>query len=104
MSFRDVNDRIAAANAVVLGVSRDGVASHDRFVAKYDLPFALLADTDHAVADSYGAWGEKKMYGNLVKGMKRMTFLIDEEGRIEKIWPKVSPHDHGAEVLAALTA
>jgi peroxiredoxin Q/BCP len=86
----------------VLGVSPDGVESHGKFKAKYKLPFPLLADEDHAVAAAYGAWGEKSMYGRKYMGILRSTFLIDEEGRIAHVFPKVKPKGHAAEVLAAL--
>jgi peroxiredoxin Q/BCP len=100
--LRDANEQIEAANATVLGVSPDGVSSHDRFIAKYGLPFVLLADADHAVAERYGAWTERNLYGRKFMGIQRSTFLIDEQGRIEKIWPRVRADGHAAEVLAAL--
>ncbi len=76
--------------------------SHEGFAAKHNLPFALLSDADKKVATAYGAWGEKVMYGKKVMGMIRSTFLIDEKGRIAKVWPKVKPDNHGEEVLAAV--
>lgn len=100
--FRDNWKVIKASGAVVLGVSPDKVASHDKFKAKYKLPFPLLADTDHAVAEAYGAWGEKSMYGRKYHGILRSTFIIDESGLISTIFPKVKPKGHAAEVLAAL--
>ncbi len=100
--FRDSWRAVQAAGAVVLGVSPDDVASHRKFKAKYALPFPLLADTDHAVAEAYGAWGEKSMYGKKYFGILRMTFIIDGAGRIRTIFPKVKPKGHAAEVLAAL--
>jgi peroxiredoxin Q/BCP len=86
----------------VLGVSPDSVKSHDKFKLKYQLPFALLSDPDHQVAEMYGAWGEKKMYGKSYMGILRSTFIIDEEGKILKVFPKVDPKEHSQEVLAAL--
>ncbi len=100
--FRDHWHEVRRAGAMVLGVSPDGVASHQRFKAKYALPFPLLADPDHAVAERYGVWGEKRMYGRAYHGVLRTTFLIDGEGRIAKVFEKVKPAGHAAEVLAAL--
>jgi len=92
-----------AAGAVVLGVSPDNFSSHAKFKKKYDLPFTLVADEDHRIAEAYGAWVEKSMYGRKYWGVARVTFLIDEEGRIARVWEKVSPEGHGEEVLAALS-
>lgn len=103
-NFRDAYGDIQNAHAVVLGVSPDGVASHDRFAAKYQLPFTLLADQDHKVAEQYGSWGEKSMYGKKYVGILRSTFLISREGKIQKIWLKVNPEKHSKEVLQALEA
>jgi peroxiredoxin Q/BCP len=100
--FRDRLPDIESHGAVVLGVSPDGVESHQKFKAKYELPFALLSDLDHAVAEAYGAWGEKKMYGRTYEGVLRTTFLIDEEGVIEKVFAKVRPKGHGDQTLSAL--
>ncbi len=100
--FRDAHDRIAAKNAVVLGVSPDPAKSHEAFIAKFGLPFTLLSDGDHKVAETYGAWGEKNMYGKKTMGILRSTVLIDEQGRILKVFRKVKPADHAEEVLAAL--
>jgi peroxiredoxin Q/BCP len=100
--FRDNWKAVQRAGAVVLGVSPDGIASHQRFRAKYQLPFPLLADTDHAVAEAYGAWGEKSMYGRKYHGILRTTFLIDAEGTVARVFEKVKPKGHAAEVLAAL--
>jgi peroxiredoxin Q/BCP len=79
-------------------------ASHQKFAAKYKLPFTLLADPDHSIADTYGVWGEKKFMGRTYMGVKRITFLIDEKGKIKKIFEKVKPEDHAREVLAAFAA
>jgi peroxiredoxin Q/BCP len=100
--FRDQWSSVKATGAVVLGVSPDSPASHDKFKAKYRLPFPLLADPDHAVAEAYGAWGEKSMYGRKYQGILRSTFIIDEAGRVIVVFPKVKPKGHAAEVLAAL--
>lgn len=103
-SFRDVYDDILDAGAVVIGVSPDPVESHRKFRMKHDLPFVLLSDPDHRVADLYGAWGEKKMYGKTYEGILRSTYIIDETGRIARVFPKVTPAKHSQEVLEALGA
>ena len=100
--FRDLNKDIADAGAVVLGVSVDGLESHDRFIRKFDLNFPLLADEEKTVANAYGSWGEKEVRGETVIGMIRKTFLIDEAGHIQKMWPLVTPEGHAEEVLAAI--
>jgi thioredoxin-dependent peroxiredoxin len=100
--FRDRWSDVKQAGAIVLGVSPDAVASHQKFKQKYQLPFPLLADPAHLVAEAYGAWGEKSMYGKKYKGILRTTFLIDGEGRIARVFEKVKPEGHAAEVLAAL--
>lgn len=100
--FRDSWKSVQAAGAVVLGVSPDPVTSHVKFKAKYKLPFPLLADVDHAVAEAYGAWGEKSMYGRKYFGILRTTFIIDTEGRVARVFQKVKPKGHAGEVLAAL--
>lgn len=97
--LRDRIDEIDAKGAVVLGVSPDNVASHRKFADKYDLPFTLLADPDHAVAEAYGVWKEKSMYGRTFWGNERTTFIIGEDGRIEKVLPKVKPAGHVDQVL-----
>jgi len=100
--FRDHWDRVTAAGAVVLGVSPDGIASHRKFRDKHRLPFPLLVDEDHRVAERYGAWGEKSMYGRKYQGILRTTVLIDAAGRVTRVFTKVRPKGHAAEVLAAL--
>ena len=102
--FRDHLADFEARQAVVLGVSPDSVESHCRFVDKQDLNFTLLADTDHHVAEAYGVWVEKSMYGRKFMGIQRATFLIDGAGKIARVWPKVSPKGHAQEVLEALDA
>jgi peroxiredoxin Q/BCP len=101
-NFRDDYSEIIAAGAVVLGISPDSVRSHDKFKLKYELPFPLLSDPDHEVAELYGAWGEKKMYGRTYMGIIRSTYVIDDEGFIVKVFPKVRPKVHSEEVLAVL--
>lgn len=88
--------------AEVIGVSPDSPASHRKFKTKFDLNFRLLADTDHALADACGVWVEKTMYGNKYMGVERTTFLLDETGKVVKVWRKVKPAGHAAEVLAAI--
>ena len=101
-AFRDRGDEIAALGAVVLGVSPDDVESHQKFTTKFELNFPLLADTDHAVAEKFGAWREKNMYGKKSMGVQRSTFLINAEGTIAKVWKKVSVDGHDQQVLDAL--
>ena len=100
--FRDQNAAYAKADTVVLGVSPDPVKAQAKFRTKFDLPFTLLADEEHAVAEKYGVWVEKSMYGKKYMGVERSTFIINKEGKIAKIFPKVKPAGHAAEVLAAL--
>jgi peroxiredoxin Q/BCP len=100
--IRDVYGEFERAGAVVLGVSPDDPASHVRFKEKFDLPFALLADTDHAVAEQYGAWGEKRNYGKTYMGIVRSTFVIDADGNVKKAMPNVKPATHADDVLAVL--
>jgi peroxiredoxin Q/BCP len=100
--FRDSWAAITGMGVVVLGVSPDGIASHEKFRKKHRLPFPLLSDVEHSVAEAYGAWGEKSMYGRKYHGILRSTFIIDEGGRLAKIFMKVKPKGHAAEVLAAL--
>lgn len=101
--FRDRYADLLAQGVVLLGVSPDSVKSHVRFAQKHDLPFPLLADEDQAVATAYGVWQEKSMYGRSFMGIVRTTFLIDEEGTITRIWPKVKVAGHGDEVLAVVS-
>jgi thioredoxin-dependent peroxiredoxin len=102
-NFRDDYSQILAAGAAVLGVSPDSVKSHDKFKSKFSLPYALVSDPDHRVAELYGAWGEKKMYGKTHMGIIRSTYVIDEEGKILKVFPKVDPKVHSQEILAVLS-
>jgi peroxiredoxin Q/BCP len=96
--------RFDAENAQVLGISPDSVPSHVKFRDKYGLNFPLLADEGHAVADRYGVWQQKSMYGRKYWGNARTTFVIDAEGRIAKVFEKVKPAGHAAEVAAAVAA
>jgi peroxiredoxin Q/BCP len=100
--FRDSNATINERGADVWGVSPQGADSKKAFREKFDLPFTLLADEDHAVADAYGAWVEKENYGKTYWGVQRSTFLVAPDGTIAKVWPKVKPEGHAAQVLAVL--
>lgn len=100
--IRDAWADVKATGAVVLGVSPDAVASHVKFKRKYTLPFTLLADTDHRVAEAFGAWGEKSMYGRKYFGILRSTFVIDPGGTIRHIFRKIQPKGHAAQILATL--
>jgi len=102
-NFRDEHSALTKAGAVVLGVSPDGATSHQKFATKYSLPFPLLSDTEHKVADAYGVWGEKSLYGRKFIGLTRATFLIDAQGNVKQVWPKVKVDGHVAQVLTALT-
>jgi len=97
--FRDYHGDFAKLHTVVLGISPDDVKSHDKFTAKHELPFPLLADPDHQVAESYGVWVLKKMYGKEYMGVQRATFLIDAQGNIAHVWPKVKVAGHVQDVL-----
>lgn len=99
-SLRDNYDALQAQGYNVLGVSKDSVASHSRFAAKYELPFTLLADTDTTLLKSFGAWGEKKMYGKTVEGTIRRTFIFDEAGILVRIIEKVDTKNHASQILA----
>jgi peroxiredoxin Q/BCP len=99
---RDRGAEYAKAGARVIGVSPDEVGAVKKFADKFDLDFTLLADADHAVADAYGTWVEKSMYGKRYMGVQRATFLIDPDGRVARAFPKVSPKTHDDVVLAAL--
>ena len=102
--FRDEHTALKKAGAVVLGVSPDTAKSHVKFAEKHALPFPLLVDEDHAVAEKYGAWGEKSLYGRKFLGIIRSTFLIGPDGKIVETWPKVKVANHVEEVKAALKA
>jgi peroxiredoxin Q/BCP len=98
-SFRDDWSALERAGIVVLGVSPDSAASHERFAKKYGLPFTLVADEDHAIAERYGVWQEKSMYGRTYMGIARTTFVIDKQGRIAHVFEQVKPEGHSGEVL-----
>ncbi len=102
-NFRDEHSALEKAGAVVLGVSPDTTRSHEKFANKFSLPFPLLADTEHKVAEAYGAWGEKTNYGRTFMGIIRSTFLIDPQGTVKHVWPKVKVNGHVNEVLSVLT-
>ena len=102
--IRDAWGEFERAGAVVLGVSPDDEASHAKFKQKYELPFPLLADTDHSVSEAYGVWGEKNLYGKTYWGVERSTFVIDADGNVAKVMRKVKPDTHADDVLAALSA
>jgi len=100
--FRDALPKFDGLDATVLGVSPDSETKHQRFKAKYNLPFTLVADPDHSIAEKYGVWGEKMMFGRKYLGVLRTTFVIDSEGRIVKIFRGVKPEGHAGEVERVL--
>ncbi len=99
-SLRDSWSQFKKHNAVVLGISTDSVKSHEKFVAKFDLPFTLLSDSDKKVVELYGVWGLKKFMGRAYEGTIRSSFLVDPDGKLVAMYPKVKPAEHAAEVLA----
>lgn len=101
-AFRDQKAKLKKLGAVVLGVSADSVESHVKFRDKYKLNFPLLADTDHKIAEKYGAWREKNMYGKKSMGIQRSTFLIDGKGKVAKLWKRVKVDGHDEQVLEVL--
>ena len=101
-SIRDGWSQFRRKKVAVLGVSVDDEKSHRKFIDKFSLPFRLAADTDKAIVKAYGVWGEKSMYGRKYMGTNRVTYLIDEKGRIAAVWPKVKPEGHAEEILAAV--
>lgn len=100
--FRDEMPRFEGSSAVIIGVSKDSVTSHDKFKKKYDLPFSLASDENSDVCERYGVWVEKSMYGRKYMGIERTTFLIDEAGIVRQAWSKVKVPGHGAAVLKAI--
>jgi len=100
--FRDAFPRFGKIDAVVIGVSPDSIESHRKFKAKYDLPFRLLSDDGHKLADTFGVWKEKSMYGRKFMGVERTTVIIDKKGRVAKIFPKVKVPGHAQEVEKAV--
>ena len=101
-AFARLYEEFQALNAVVVGVSKDSVASHDKFAQKYGLPFVLLSDPELLAIQAYGVWQEKKLYGKTSMGVVRTTYLLDEQGVIQKVMPKVKPDQNAGEVLAFL--
>ena len=101
-AFAGAYKEFEAHNVVVIGISRDSVASHQKFAEKYELPFILLSDPDRVAIEAYGVWQEKKNYGKVSMGVVRSTYLIDAEGNIEAVMPKVKPDTNAAEILAML--
>jgi len=101
-SFRDDHAAFKKRGAVVIGVSPDSVKSHTKFIEKFTLPFTLLSDTDHKIAEAYGVWVEKSMYGKKYMGVERSTFVIDEKGKLSTIYRKVKPAEHTVDVLSGL--
>ena len=101
-SFRDSSEAYAARGAAVFGVSADSAKSHLKFTNKFGLNFPLLSDPDHSVATAYDSWGLKKFMGREYQGIKRNTFLIDEQGKVARVWESVKPDGHAEDVLAAL--
>ncbi len=102
-SFRDAYPEIEEKNAVVLGVSPDGSASHQKFRSKYELPFTLIVDEDHAISEAYGTWGEKSMYGKKYMGVIRSQFVIDEVGNLIDVHYKIAPKDSVPDALKILS-
>lgn len=101
-SLRDNFSELRAQGFELLGVSPDSRKKHQNFIAKYELPFPLLADTEQEVLKAYGAWGEKKMYGKTYEGVLRTTFVIDEKGQIDKVFTKVKTKDHAGQIMEAV--
>lgn len=101
-AFRDRSQEIQDLGAVVLGVSADSVEKHQKFTQKYELNFPLLADTEHELAEKYGAWREKNMYGKVSMGIQRSTYIIDPAGKVAKLWKKVSVDGHDEQVITVL--
>ena len=100
--FRDAFPRFKGSKAVILGISPDSVKSHQKFKEKFGLPFTLLADEDHAIAEKYGVWQKKSMYGRTYMGIARTTFVIDKDGKVAKIFEKVKPKGHAEAVEQAI--
>ncbi|OGX05520.1 MAG: hypothetical protein A2Z88_10485 [Omnitrophica WOR_2 bacterium GWA2_47_8] len=101
-AFRDSIKKIENADSIVLGVSPDRMASHVKFITKFNLPFLLLSDTEKKLCQDYGVWAEKSMYGRKYFGVARTTFIIDKQGKIADVFEKVKPQEHNTEVLEAL--
>ena len=99
-AFGGAYEQFRSKNVTVIGISKDSIASHVRFAEKYALPFILLSDPEHQVIEAYGVWQEKKLYGKVSMGVVRSTYIIDEQGMIEKVMPKVKPDTNAAEIPA----
>lgn len=102
-AFASAYDGFRAANVAVIGISKDSIASHQKFAQKYELPFLLLSDPELKAIEPYGVWQEKKLYGKTSMGVIRTTYIIDEQGHVEKVMPEVKPDTNAAEILAYLT-
>lgn len=102
--FRDAFPRFKGTKAVILGISPDSVKSHQKFKEKFDLPFTLLADEGHGIAEKYGVWQKKSMYGRTYMGIARTTFVIDKNGKVAKVFERVKPKGHAEEVEQAIDA
>ncbi len=100
--FRDSSKKFAKLDAEIVGISPDQPEAQEKFAAKYSLPYAFVADADHSIAEAYGVWVEKSMYGRKYMGIERSTFVIGKDGKIEKIFSKVKPDGHAAQVLESL--
>jgi peroxiredoxin Q/BCP len=100
--FRDANEKFQVADAVLVGVSPDKEAAQSKFRKKFNLPFTLLADTEHVVADAFGVWGEKTFMGKKYMGVSRSTFILGRDGKVAHVFPKVKPEGHAEEVFAVL--
>ncbi len=98
-NLRDQHRELLDAGIAVVGISGDDVASHEAFAAKYDLPFPLVADTDHAIMEAYGVWGSRSLYGRMILGTKRTTFLIDEDGIVRHVFKRPKVDEHSREIL-----
>ena len=101
-AFRDAGPVFSGRKVEIIGVSPDSDASHEKFRLKHNLPFGLAADTDHSISKAYGAWGPKKFMGREYEGVHRVTFLVDSDGKIAKVYPKVKPLEHPVEIAADL--
>ena len=103
-AFAASYEQFKMQNVIVIGISKDSVASHQKFAQKYDLPFILLSDPELQAIQAYGVWQEKKLYGKVSRGVVRTTYIINEQGIIEKVMPKVKPDTNAADILAYLAA
>ena len=101
-AFAGAYEEFKSQDVAVIGISKDSTASHQKFAEKYDLPFILLSDPERVAIEAYGAWQEKKNYGKVSMGVVRCTYIIDEEGKIEKVMPRVKPDTNAAEILEYL--